>query len=371
LIYRKMDILHKLKIIFWICVLSIAGSFMYQFLNKDKREETYQQIDFQKTFTTSTETSQPLDSAQILSRATTVSTTSEREIIKPIISDDILPSTTLDEAHPKDISERHTEKEKETAAKTVEVQNKDLWPAPPNGYAVGETRSLKIYREAPPISKSLTNTLNDLHGNLMFDLIAFSPWKRDRKVLLYLFLSPKTYFDFTGRPAWSGGTSSLSKRIIFVPETQETIGIIAHELSHIYFDSFFDMAKPSPLWLSEGMAVYVQTERGHSPPNWLLENLAKIKMGAGFDLRDLTEIESLHGFSDVQVKLWYAQSYSLVKFLMNIRSSDNFYRFCKYIKEGRSVSGSLYRAYGKPYDTLENLQKIWRYDVKTGKITGT
>jgi hypothetical protein len=244
------------------------------------------------------------------------------------------------------------------------------YPKAPQGFAMQVTRHFVVYEEGSEVSSELTETLESLHGNIMLDLVAFSPWTRENKVYIYYSQSPKTYRRLTGRPEWSGGTASLSERKIYVYRSDEAMGIMAHELTHIYFDSFFPADHPSPLWLSEGLATYVQSERGLSKPNWLEENLKLIEGGSGFKLGDLVRIESMQGADEDNVRLWYAQSYSLVRFLIKLKIGESFYIFCKELRDGRPPHQALYRAYGMPYNKLSSLEYAWRYDLKTGKISG-
>ncbi|PIU18363.1 MAG: hypothetical protein COT18_10690, partial [Elusimicrobia bacterium CG08_land_8_20_14_0_20_59_10] len=178
-----------------------------------------------------------------------------------------------------------------------------------------------------------------------------------------------TYRRITGRPVWSGGAASLSERKIYLYKSDEAFGILAHELTHIYFDSFFTPSHPSPLWLSEGLATYTQSERGNATPDWLAQNLKLLECGSGFKLEDLVRIENLDGADEDNVRLWYAQAYSVVRFLMKMKAGDAFYLFCRNLRDGSRPSQALYRAYGMPYNKLSSLEYAWRYDLKTGKLS--
>lgn len=266
-----------------------------------------------------------------------------------------------------DFTAEHTTTER-LAALTVKEAKKRAHPAVPAGFSKKETRHFVIYEEANKVSREITSAVENLHGNIMLDLIAFSPWTRDNKVFIFFCDSQASYRGLTGRPAWSGGTASLSERKIFVYKSPGAFGIIAHELTHIYFDSFFRL-KPNPLWLSEGMATYIQVERGASVPLWLSSNLKMLSQGSGFKFKDLMRIEKLETADEDSVRLWYAQSYSVVRFLMKMKAGDAFYKFCKLIKDGQPTTKALYRAYGMPYNKLSSLEYAWRYDIKTGKLT--
>ncbi|MCX5782970.1 MAG: hypothetical protein NTW04_00765, partial [Elusimicrobia bacterium] len=208
-----------------------------------------------------------------------------------------------------------------------------------------------------------------IHENIMPDMFVFSPWSRKEKVLEYLFTDIKSYSKFTGRPSWSGGASNLGKRIIYIPETNDAPAVITHELAHIYFESFFDIQNPSPLWLSEGVAVYMQVEKNLAAPPWLAENYKLLKAGSGYKLKDLIAINDLRPLKEEYVRLWYTQAYSLVRFLMKLRGDDSFYLFCRCIKEGRLVNQCLFSAYGMPFNRIAALEYAWRYDLQTDNLT--
>ena len=201
----------------------------------------------------------------------------------------------------------------------------------------------------------------------MLDLAPFTPWANNERTTIFLFKNQDTYRRVTGRPAWSGGASSVSKRKLYVYESEELPGIVAHELTHIYFDSFFLGGVTDPLWLSEGMATLVQTERGLAAPNWLKNNLDVLRRGGGYGLDELTKVENTSGAQDDEIRLWYTQSYSVVRFLIRNQYKSSFYKFCRSLRDGAPMKEALYRAYGMPFNSVKALEYAWRYDATDNK----
>jgi hypothetical protein len=241
-------------------------------------------------------------------------------------------------------------------------------PIPP-GFVKTVTRHFNVYAESDPASERFIGVLENLHGNLMLDLAAFSPWAAEDRVSLYLFKNQDTYRRVTGRPPWSGGASNVAARKVYVYESDELLGILAHELTHIYFDGFFIGGRSDPLWLSEGMATLVQVERGLAAPVWLRENLELLERGGGFTTAEMMSVTTTADSPDDKVRLWYAQAYSTVRFLIRAQYKSNFYKFSEHLRDGKDPTQALYRAYGMPYNRLKALEYAWRYELASNSLS--
>jgi len=363
-----MDVLAKLRVLFWGLVIGLWGLFMYQYMSNDLS------LPPQMRLSKNPFTGKPMEERTVKKQAAagvyappetyippqTSTTPPQGSFIKPLGGADIR------EIVSKDMIPGHSAEEK--TAMRPSGARRETYPETPKGFSMEETRNFVVYEEGMKVSDELKGTVENLHGSIMLDLAAFSPWTRENKVFIFYSQTPGTYRRITGRPAWSGGAASLSERKIYLYKSDEAFGILAHELTHMYFDGFFTPSNPSPLWLSEGIATYVQSERGYSAPNWLAQNLELLQKGGGFKLKDLVRIENLQGADEENVRLWYAQSYSVVRFLLKIKAGDAFYVFCKGIRAGKPAAQALYQAYGMPYNKLSSLEYAWRYDLKTGKL---
>ncbi len=354
-----MDIIYRLRVIFWFLIVIIWGIYLYQYIHEDinttseknkiiiNKKTTEQKIIIEKKNDEYYE--QPQQKIVITSQITNAKKEKQDQRILISKKDDI----SLPEEHYKE----------ERTEESISFEKK-LKIKIPDGFEFKETRHFYLYVEKGIKIEEIEREIELLHGEIMLDLIAFSPWTRDSKVHIYLTLTPQKYHELSGRPIWSGGAANLKDRKIYLYKSDEWYGILAHELTHIYFDSFFGSYDRSPLWLSEGVAVYIQVERAKAYPSWLKENLKYLQNDMGYRLEDLARIKSLEDASDKSVKLWYAQSYSLVKLLIKIQRGDSFYQFCKRIKEGDTISQALFKAYGKPYTNLKALEYVWKAEIK-------
>jgi hypothetical protein len=398
-----VDVLLKLRVLIWVLVISLWGVMVYQYLGEDEQEAARMRPVAARPIETRALPPLPDVPAEepsaspgaanpdlVASVAAPPAAPSAAEIVPGATADptrNVLPPP--DATGPAPLAERPGEapaavpetpaaappprphparpvRPPRTGVRPMRREDR-LQPLPdppvPAGFQKSVTRHFNVYAEEYPASEGFLELIENLHGNLMLDLAPFSPWANDQRVSIFLFKNQETYRRMTGRPAWSGGASSVPKRKVYLFESEELPGILAHELTHIYFDGFFIGGTTDPLWLSEGMATLVQVERGLAAPNWLRENLGTLEAGGGIPMDEFSSATTTAGWPDEKVRLWYAQAYSLVRYLIRTQYRASFYKFASYLREGRPQPEALYRAYGAPYTRLRALEIAWRHEI--------
>ena len=237
------------------------------------------------------------------------------------------------------------------------------WAPPPPGFLTADTFNYLIYREANPVTTSIKNVLENIHGNLMLDLTPFTLVVKPNKILVMLFDSKDNYHKFTHLPSWSGASSDLQSDSMYVVEGNSFYPLSVHELTHLYFDGYF-LPTISPLWLSEGMAVYMQIYASKQTPSWIEHSMRRIVAGDIIPLDEMTVTEDLNSYDTSKAELWYTQSYSLIDYLLNKRTRDEFYKFCNELKNNTPLHQALYRSYGMPFNKVSALQNVWLHDLQ-------
>ncbi len=241
--------------------------------------------------------------------------------------------------------------------------HKIRWSPPPPGFLTADTFNYLIYREKNPVSANLKTVLDTIHGNLMLDLTPFTVVMKPGKILVMLFGEKETYHDFTKLPPWSGAASDLKSDTMYVIEGNSFYALSVHELTHLYFDGYF-LPTISPLWLSEGMAVYMQIYASKQKPAWIDHSLRRILSGQIIPLEEMTATEDLSKYDSAQAELWYTQAYSVVDYFLNRRNRDEFYKFCTELKNNTPIHQALYRAYGMPFNKVSALENVWLHDLQ-------
>ncbi|MCL2887830.1 MAG: hypothetical protein FWF35_00740 [Elusimicrobia bacterium] len=245
------------------------------------------------------------------------------------------------------------------------VSNRVRWIGPPFGFFTGTAYRFMIYREQARVTPKITKVLDTIQGNLVLDLLPFTMVTPPDKILIMLFNNPQSYSSFTQRPPWSGASSNLASGTLFVIENSGFYPLTVHELTHLYFDGFF-LPQINPLWLSEGMAVYMQSKAEKSPLVWLTRSTEKFRQGNTLPLEPFLDAQTLQSYSSGQAELWYAQAYGIVNYMLNMRTRNEFYQFCVNLKNGMPRHQALYRAYGLPFTDFDVLEKVWLHDLQKG-----
>ncbi len=241
--------------------------------------------------------------------------------------------------------------------------HKVRWAPPPPGFLTADTSNYLIYRQDNPVSANIKTVLDTIHGNLMLDLTPFTLVVKPNKILVMLFNNRDSYHDFTHLPSWSGASSDLQTDTMYVIEGNSFYPLSVHELTHLYFDGYF-LPTISPLWLSEGMAVYMQIYSTKQKPSWVDHSLRRIVAGDIIPLDEMTVTEDLNSYDTEKAELWYTQAYSLVDYLLNTRTRDEFYKLCTELKNKTPLHQALYHTYGMPFNKVSVLQNVWLHDLQ-------
>jgi len=127
---------------------------------------------------------------------------------------------------------------------------------------------------------------------------------------------------------------------------------IAHELTHLVIHQMvFNPYNDLPTWLDEGLAMYNEGPQ----PLALFSLLNKaIAVDSLISVRSLSSPFSAYREEAV---LAYAQSYSLVEFLLRNYGQGKILELLNIFREGSSYDGALERVYGFDMDGLDSL---WR-----------
>ncbi len=131
---------------------------------------------------------------------------------------------------------------------------------------------------------------------------------------------------------------------------------IAHELTHLVIHQMtLNPYNDLPTWLDEGLAMYAEGELGAEFTAYLKKAIAEDSL---ISVRSLASPFS--AYAD-EASLSYAQSYSLVEFLITSYGQGKMLELLNTFKEGSSYDGALDKVYG--FD-MDGLNTLWREHVR-------
>jgi hypothetical protein len=224
-----------------------------------------------------------------------------------------------------------------------------------------ETKHFTIFYEGNWQIPYLSMEIERIYSLMDLNLSYFAPWMHHEKTNIYIYSSRESYIKGEFKPPkWSKGLAFWDKRIIVVyndKEKKNLIPTITHELTHLYFESFFaqKLTHP-PLWLNEGLAVYMEDKSYDSEGLW--ERALKYSEQTTYmKFNDFlkTDVRSLK--TDNEIANWYLEAYGVIRYLKEIYSQNSFYRFCDDLARGSTIEKTLWKSFGI-FD-LDDFEKKW------------
>jgi hypothetical protein len=152
---------------------------------------------------------------------------------------------------------------------------------------------------------------------------------------------------------WTGGVAFTEYGIIAIGIPTNELnwgkGALAHELGHMVTHqiTFSPYGANLPFWLDEGLAMYAEGE-----PDAYLESVLQ----KAIDQNNLISVRSLASpFSAIPEEAYisYAESQSLIRFLIQNYGRDKMLKLLNLFKEGNTYDDALTQVYGFDQDGLD------------------
>ena len=158
---------------------------------------------------------------------------------------------------------------------------------------------------------------------------------------------------------WTGALAFLDYNIILIPARSDNLEwakrTLAHEITHLLVrEATFGPFGDIPTWLSEGLAQYAEGE---------MEEYHRQVLDAAIKANELLSVRSLGSSFPTdpnQAILAYAQSFSLVSFLIDTYDWSKMRELLAIFKEGSTYENALLEVYS--FDTI-GLEEQWRAHV--------
>jgi len=173
--------------------------------------------------------------------------------------------------------------------------------------------------------------------------------------------SQDEYRKKTGQPDWSAGT--FIGVTIYTFYSPIVDGVVAHQLTHmIWLDYMGGRLGDPQRWINEGLAVYEDSKsrpRGGDMFSGLLPALRTAPM-------PIDQLENMAPNTEraYDTSLWYAESVSLVAFMIEHGGRIGFGQFLTATQQGQPFDAAIYSAYPGQWHSLEDVFNAWKASLQ-------
>lgn len=170
------------------------------------------------------------------------------------------------------------------------------------------------------------------------------------------------YRKKTGQPEWSGGVAVGNAIYTYMSSRLEPV--LSHEITHLIWFEYMGHVNPDYRWVNEGLAVYQENKamgsRGQSDLfSGLRGNMRSqpIPMDQMIHLVPATE-------RAYEVSLWYAQSESMVRFMIERGGRIGFSQFLAALRYDKNLDQAVSEGFPGSWRTLEELNTDWKRSLQ-------
>ncbi|MFA6350228.1 MAG: peptidase MA family metallohydrolase [Candidatus Omnitrophota bacterium] len=187
-------------------------------------------------------------------------------------------------------------------------------------------------------------------------------WTWDKRTKMYFYNNRADYQKYSKQPEWSAaGTNIISREVYsFVNMDNFFDVILPHELGHIIFREFIGFERRLPLWLDEGIVSYLE-KQFRAERLLIAQRLVDTK-----SFMPLDELVLQKKGSILMPEIFYAESASIIEFLVHKEGKEKFLEFCRHLRQLRrdqQWTDALYDVYG--FRSLSEMDVKWQEFLRT------
>jgi hypothetical protein len=192
-------------------------------------------------------------------------------------------------------------------------------------------------------------------------------WTWGDRVKIFLFSDHQRFLDQTRQPAWSrGGALHLpnsDERIIVSYLNQPNLynEVLPHEIAHLVLLDFIGVQNTTPQWFSEGVAQLAEQDKKEKAD--VLMRLSA-RLNAYFPFEALASYDVVQEGDGQKAAFFYAQSVSMVDFLLKRFGSEKFGAWCRQIATGKGFDEAFRFVYGSSLASWKDFETKWLEDLR-------
>ncbi len=208
---------------------------------------------------------------------------------------------------------------------------------------------------ARTVADSAENYYHEITSGLGFN--REHDWMSEKRAKIYIYQDDKDYVRNAQQYEWSHGAASVKEKTIRTfPQAHGFFdSTLPHELGHIIFHEYIGYDVDVPLWFEEGVAMY-QEKAKRFGVNVLVRKA--LENDQFISLMDLGNVRLYSESPSDQVQLFYAESASIVYFMISELGESRFVKFCRELRSGKNFMEAMNAAYVR-FSNLDDLNRAW------------
>lgn len=231
-----------------------------------------------------------------------------------------------------------------------------------DGYQTTSTDHFKIYYHSAAVATAVAPLAEQDFAAILKDLLIYEKdvTKRGKFNIIMPADEAELNMLFTDIPPTRIAlTDYPTKSIVFI-ENSDLPAVhrdLSHELTHAIVFERFESASRIPEWLTEGLASY---EEAGIDPSQVAARWTTYGPGiAGGGRIPLASLAVTDGSSQEEVNIFYAESYSVVNYMITNYGMLKFMKLLAELESGEDIDSAIDKIYPQELTGLSDLEKKW------------
>lgn len=215
------------------------------------------------------------------------------------------------------------------------------------GYNENEMRPVSL------IAESLYNKIGNDTG--LYSFLASGSYT------IVVYHDREEYSRKTHLPDWSRAVTSGASIYLYPGDDLEPV--LAHEMTHLIFNSYMGDKASTLRWLNEGLAMHEEVSKMADSDRAAFASSQATQLRA--DKMPFSQMTFFTPLTEERrrVDLWYQQVESVMTFLLAQGSALSFAAMLNEIRNGSDVDRAIGLAYPAKFRHLNELEQAWKYTI--------
>ncbi len=186
-------------------------------------------------------------------------------------------------------------------------------------------------------------------------------WIWENRAKVFIANDRDDYLESFECSPWSAACVDYQGKIIYTyPDQEKFISVFVHELTHIIFREYIKGGK-LPLWLDEGVAVYMEDKYGHTYSGGTSSLKQKIREDTYIKFSELDKmtVGSLNNKNQDYINLFYLESFSIINFIIKKYGKYKFSSLLRMLKKGLGAEEALAKVF-YDFKDLNKMEAEWK-----------